>query len=358
MIARYLAPYSKRNSLSLLEEFRSFQELAAGPIDDSVTLDFGSKDPHIFFSFLIHGDEIGSFPAMNFFIREALKKRLRYEGKISFILGNPLATSIGERFIDEDLNRVFFRDLKENELTYERRRAFQIQKALQEADFLLDFHQTREPSQSSFFIFPFETESYFWARSIGGASYFVTQEPGSYFSPGFFSIDEYFRDLKKPSLCLELGQKGFSSDAFFIALSRIHRSLYVARKKRKSFSKFLENVIRSSEFRFLKLTHSVAFKSSHDSLRSGIYNFKKISKEAFLGSRHSGEMIQSPAKGFALFPKYLGMNKNFNEITSLSSPMLMLAEELQEHPLALYKSHLEKTGSSLEFELRGSHDDS
>lgn len=351
MIARYLAPYSKRNNLTLLEDFRSFQEIAPGPIEDSVTLEFGNRDPHLFFSFLIHGDEFGSFPAVNFFIREALKKKPRYEGKISFILGNPLATSLGERFIDEDLNRVFFSDLCGKEISYERRRAFAIQCALKHADFLLDFHQTREASPSSFYIFPFDTLSYFWARSIGGASFFITQEPKSYFSSGFYSIDEYFRDLSKPSLCLELGKKGFSSDAFFITLSRIHRALTVARKRRKSFSGFLETVIRSSEFKFLKLTQSVSFENSNDSLKRGFHNFKKVQRGALLGKRQNGDLIRSPLKAFTLFPKYLGSNKNFNEMTCLSSPMLMLAEELAEHPLALYQTELESTGSSKELQL-------
>ena len=106
-----------------------------------------------------------------------------------------------------------------------------------------------------------------------------------------------------------------------------------------------------SEFKFLKLTQSISFESSNDCLKQGFYNFKKVQRGTLLGKRQDGELIRSPLKGFTLFPKYLGSNKNFNEMTCLSSPMLMFAEELAEHPLALYQTELENTGSSKELQL-------
>ena len=65
-------------------------------------------------------------------------------------LGNFEASLANKRFIDRDLNRSFGR---EESNTIEDRRARELETVLRETGYLLDIHQTIEPTKSPFLIF-------------------------------------------------------------------------------------------------------------------------------------------------------------------------------------------------------------
>ena len=67
------------------------------------------------------------------------------------------------RFIEKDLNRCF---ASKNIICYEEKRAVILSKLLQQTEYFLDFHQTIEPSNQAFFVFPYSRKSLDFAMSI------------------------------------------------------------------------------------------------------------------------------------------------------------------------------------------------
>ena len=91
----------------LIRQFENHEKKHPGIIPDSVFFDFGNHDGHISISSIIHGNEVGSLPAILKLIDHLITKKIKYEGKISFILGNKKASFENKRYLQHDLNRSF-----------------------------------------------------------------------------------------------------------------------------------------------------------------------------------------------------------------------------------------------------------
>ena len=98
----------------------------------------------------IHGDERIGAEAL-----EALKdvfSDVKVYGEISLILGNPKAYEFGKRFLDQDMNRLWNKDVcdllkvDDAQLDSAQKRVKEILPILQNADYLLDIHSTIKPS--------------------------------------------------------------------------------------------------------------------------------------------------------------------------------------------------------------------
>lgn len=68
-----------------------------------------------------------------------------HHGKILLIIANPQAARNNQRFIDDDMNRVWDQD---NDEIYEVKRKKQLERYLQECDIVIDLHSTSNPSDS------------------------------------------------------------------------------------------------------------------------------------------------------------------------------------------------------------------
>ena len=123
----------------------------------------------------LHGNEPAGLDAIISFHEHFAKNNYKLQkGKITFILGSPESFKIGERFIDQNLNRAFTKVISNNQ---EGLRVAQIRQflATSSVDVLLDFHsvssgdfkmaifQNRKAQNFAQKISPLDL--YFWPRS-------------------------------------------------------------------------------------------------------------------------------------------------------------------------------------------------
>ena len=122
-----------------------------------------------------------------------------------------LSKRVEERFLEADLNRVFLEDAPESA---EKVRALEMMPLFDDVDLFIDFHQTIEPSEQPFFIFPYHASGYNWARVLEPEIGLVTRDPERAFAQGQVCADEYARGLGIPGITLEMGQKGLTEMAY------------------------------------------------------------------------------------------------------------------------------------------------
>jgi succinylglutamate desuccinylase len=319
-----------------LLDFEKLQSRSPGPVDWSWTHDGGEHDFHILIGGLVHGDEVGSLPALIRALQEFSTGKLRYGGKFTVFLGNVPAARKGLRFLEQDLNRVFAPSAPESA---EKSRAFELMPLLSKADVFLDFHQTREPCVEPFYTFGFDVDSYLWARAVGGGRVLVTRAPGVSFAGTAVCCDEYARNKGIPAMTLELGQRGFSEQSEALASYSLRKCLQLGEQLMKG-RKLTQLAKQKEDFRFFTIAHRKAF--SHDDMRmkQGCSNFMEVKEGELLGHNENGSEFFAPLPGVLLFPKYPDRNEKGQILGARPTEIYNLAVPLDGHPLQLYRKAL------------------
>lgn len=315
-----------------LNEFKKFEEKFGNGIPNSITLDYKKHGAHIVYSGIIHGNEVGSLPAMIKFINDIVSKKIIYNGKISFVLGNTEASQKNVRYIDSDLNRNFGDNFFRNN-DKERKRALEIMAILKTADVYFDFHQTIMPCVKPFYIFEIHDDSYYWARAVGGATILITRRKGKSFSNLGLCSDEYVRSLGKVGVTIELGEKGFSEETNKLTYHIMKKSLLIMKRIYEKKYCIKELSRKNNELNFLSVVHREKFSNPKIKLNKGIINFQKITKGMILGVNEHNLPIIAAKSGFILFPKYPIRNENEEAILPLPGEIFVIADYVKNHPL-------------------------
>ncbi|MES2615159.1 MAG: hypothetical protein V4591_07080, partial [Bdellovibrionota bacterium] len=74
-----------------LAEFAKYESQFPGMVPDSITFNFHKHKGHVVFGSIVHGNEVGSLPAMIEIIKQFAQGEIKYGGKVSFFLGNKKA---------------------------------------------------------------------------------------------------------------------------------------------------------------------------------------------------------------------------------------------------------------------------
>lgn len=115
------------------------------------TFDSGKAGPHVLVNALTHGNEICGAIVVDRLLREGLRPK---RGRLTLSFANVEAYSRFDpknpyvtRFVDEDFNRVWRPEtLDGSRDSVELRRARELRRFVEEADYLLDIHSMLEPS--------------------------------------------------------------------------------------------------------------------------------------------------------------------------------------------------------------------
>lgn len=105
-------------------------------------------------------------------------------GTLTLILGNPAAYAINQRFVDQDLNRLFgaeFQTLAQKDpgtLSIEEKRALEMAPFLEKADYLLDIHSTIKPSVP--FVYCESTPQHLELARLFQIQYIVSPDPAGH----------------------------------------------------------------------------------------------------------------------------------------------------------------------------------
>jgi succinylglutamate desuccinylase len=314
---------------------RKFQTIR-GPVhsgDPWVFAHSGGQHPfHVVIGSIIHGDEVGSLPAVIRLIEGIQAGTVRYGGRLTVFLGNPDAARAGRRFLEDDLNRVFVDDPPDN---LEGRRARALRPVLAAADVFLDLHQTIRETDRPFYIFPFTTPGWWWARAIGGAETWVTRSSGQAFTPGACCADEYVRLLGRPGLTLELGKRGFTADAEARAWKAVTGLLDLADAVAHQPGALQSRALAAPELLFVETRWRCAFTDPRLRLAPGWVNFQSVQAGQLLSLPGSPDLV-APVDGMLLFPKYPAYHEDGRVVEPRPGEIVRIVAPLSEHPVAVW----------------------
>lgn len=295
--------------------------------------DGGLHDLHVVIGAVVHGDEVGSLPAVVRLVESLASGVRAFGGKITIFLGNPEASLADRRFLEADLNRVFVDDPGD---THEGRRSAQLRPILDAADVFLDLHQTILHTDRPFYIFPFSAEGWHWARAIAGASTWVTRAPTASFSPGTCCADEYVRLRGRPGLTLELGEKGFTDPAAARATTALDRLLDVA--DAVGAGAVLSDVAgQQPELQFVETRWRCRFDEARMRLRAGLTNFEPVTAGDVLSAPGTPEIV-APVDGLLLFPKYPDYAPDGTVVEPRPGEIVRIVGPLGDHPTRLWEA--------------------
>ncbi len=171
-------------------------------------------------STLIHGNEIGGIEVLLNLLEEIQSKKLIPRQNLRLILGNVEAYYEDKRSLESDMNRSFGLDKPQ---TREELRAHEIEKYLQDSDVLIDIHQTIGPTNTPFFIFEFEENSYQLARYLHQTLPIVTYTRKRDFK-GMTSTG-YTISNRGMAVTIETGQKAIEETQISLGLAITRKAI-------------------------------------------------------------------------------------------------------------------------------------
>ena len=258
---------------------------------------------------IIHGNEVGSLPALIELMRTLETGDIEFPGIISIVLGNPEAAKLNQRFVEADLNRLFLESQPASHIdTHEAIRARMLMPILSECDILLDLHQTMLASHQAFFICPRSEISIAWANALNGTRAYIDSTPTTK-TPTYQCSDDFIWHQRKPALTLELGEAGFHQPAEKVSKTVITNLLATAtdlieqgiEHDRSRTLAWLKNV--PNQLIEHRTVHREPYHSTAHALRSDVINFQPVSKGDII-SEPGTPTMSIPEDGFILFPKY------------------------------------------------------
>lgn len=317
-----------------LDQFAALVPEHGGPIPWTLTFDFGRHEKHMVFGAITHGNETGSLPGFVQMAKALSEGSFEYGGRVTLMLGNIAACQQDRRFLEADLNRVFLEQAPES---LEKTRAFEMMKVLDQADVFIDFHQTIEPSEKPFYIFPFHESGYQWAKLLGGGTSLITRDSRHAFSEGCVCADEYARNRGVPGITLEMGQKGITKIAEELTWQTMERALQ-ALDKTVAGQTIQEQIATSTppEFEFIEIQYAEAFAGPRSQLNPGLLNFTWVDAGQVIGKHDDGTEIIVPQAGYLVFPKYPPRDDQGLVIGRAPGQIYNLAVKMAEHPLIAF----------------------
>jgi succinylglutamate desuccinylase len=295
--------------------------------------DGGGHGFHLVFGSMVHGDEVGSLPAVVSVAEALVSGALRHAGRVTLFVGNPEAGLAGQRFLEDDLNRVFTTDPPD---THEGRRARVLRPILDAADVFVDLHQTIEPTRHAFYIFPFQEDGWLWARAMAATTMWVTRHPGAAFTTGAMCADEYVRARQLPGITIELSQRGFGHGGEARAEEAIRKALAISDAVAAGATTLRDAALAEPELTFLHTTHRERFDREALALRPGLENFVEVSAGERLSAPGAPELL-APSSGWVLFPKYPPRLADGSYKKPLPGEIYRIVEPLPQHPRDAYR---------------------
>ena len=242
---------------------------------------------------LVHGNEYGGVAVLDRIIR-LLSSGYPLQIRLVLVLGNYRAATLGERFVDRDLNRCFG---KKDADTHEGRIATELNEILAKARFLVDFHQTVAHCPHSFAIFPFSADNVAFAHHLDPRGAIVTRFGGNFSADGMCS-DEFVLQRGGVGITVELGQAGFCS-------SQVTRGFWLACRALGlvNSGQPLPSLIAPTRDVYT-FTQVVPYRADYR-LVDDLYNFKLVTRGQCLAQTDTDTgVINVRDDGYVLFPKY------------------------------------------------------
>jgi len=250
---------------------------------------------------LVHGNEVIGIEVINRII-EHLENNHEININLGFLLCNIEAAKKDIRFIESDLNRSF--SVAEI-TTLEHKRAAEIAKIVDQADFVFDLHQTVEPSLTPFFVIEHNHELIQIAHQLLPQFPIVTFGQGGFSKSGKTML-EYSSSIGTKAMVIECGQKGFSEE---LSTSVASACLDLIKNLKNT------EIQKPKEISVLHLVSSIT-NMGNTHLIPGLVSYFPIKQGQVLA--HEGEIeIKAPFDGRLVFPSYGEKARTNHELCNL-----------------------------------------
>jgi succinylglutamate desuccinylase len=248
---------------------------------------------------VVHGNEIIGLPLINSVLEDLCSGLLITEHELYFALGNIPSLFAGKRFIEKDLNRAFGQS---SVATLEDQRAREIETHfLDKIDYLIDFHQTIQPTLRPFFIFQYSSPNCFNHLSLMNPGVTTILQFDGIGENQNLSSDEYLRKRQRFGVTVELGQSVVTEEMFQLGRS-VCEKVISCLNDYTCFSEISRPAAQVPDYLFFEITGKITAKSNSSTLNPHLQNFMKFAKGDVLGESLSGALIADQA-GSVLFPK-------------------------------------------------------
>lgn len=256
-----------------------------------------SEKPDIFFTALTHGNEVIGLQVLNLFLEKSLKSNHKAPYTFAVLLNNVPAYKKDQRFLDKDLNRSFCsaNDNPKAPRGEEYCRAIQIESIMKKLGprFILDLHQTTEPTFSPFFMLP-EDKSLILSAAAMNQNWPIVTFDASGFSKDGKTLMEFAREEQIPALVIEISQNGFDLK---LAKTICDVLFYLN-------AEAIINPAKKISVDYFKISHHITKHTLGSELIPGFQNLQSVKEGQVLGITPNGEEYLSPADGLLIFPKY------------------------------------------------------
>jgi succinylglutamate desuccinylase len=250
---------------------------------------------------LVHGNEVIGVEVINRIIAHFIQHK-DININLGFLLCNLEAAKNDTRFIESDLNRSFSVD---EITTLEQRRAAEISKIVDQADFVFDLHQTIEPSLTPFFVLEHRHELIRIANQLLPQFPIVTFGTGGFSQTGKTML-EYASSIGTKALVLECGQKGFSAE---LSEKLTGACLELIKTMKQA------EIQNPKDISVLHLVGSIT-NMGNTHLIPGLVSYLPIKQGQVLA--HEGELeIKAPFDGRLVFPSYGEKARTNHELCNL-----------------------------------------
>ena len=312
----------------LLDEFKisDFQ----GPIPYSLRHNYQESSCHLLTICATHGDEVGSIPSALKFFKAFTERKTSFKGKWTLIWGNPKASKLRQRFVEQDLNRLYG---QLNGKSLEGIRAAQISQIIKTATLFIDFHQTIVPTLVPFYCSPVHKSSYDLARALGGATVLFSTSLISKNHKELKTQNDFATFHNIPSLTVEIGVKGFNKSSEILADDLFKKLLEIA----SSFSNeshindiLSEFALEKPPLSIFECLYKQPFAHPEMILLKGWKNFAPIQQNELVGYKDKQKKIPllAPQNGVIIFPKYPQRNEQGEVQGHLPEYLYLLANNV------------------------------
>ena len=320
----------------LQSHLRTFAELRTpGPIDYPWlhTHSGGLHDTQVIFQALTHGDEVGALPALIDVMSRLKSGALTFGGQAHFVLGNPEAALQGQRFLEQDLNRVFVDPERApgGPDAFEVKRAQTLMPLYDTCALFIDFHQTSSPSKRPFYTGPWRSDWDQWIRAIGGSTAWLARPAGQVYEPNTRCIDEYVRDRGLPGITLELGLLGFDSGAKRRAAVEIERAMALVDGIASGETSLARAAEHEPKPHYFRQTHVEVFSDPMLTLQPGFENFSDVSAGQLVSRQGTPEITITQAATM-MHPIYPPRHADGRAVEPLYGAIFRLVQPIEEAP--------------------------
>jgi succinylglutamate desuccinylase len=284
--------FKELENFSILKEQLKDQGHQVLTLDDhGFSIGQKNKEIDLLVTGLMHGDEVVGIEIINSILTETLRSNKKFSISIAFLLCNIEAAKASKRFIQTDLNRSF---LVKDVITTEHKRAVEIASIVKRSKFILDLHQTIEPTEKEFFIFEHIPKLIKIAHSLLPEIPIVTFSLGG-FSESGKTVLEFATTVGSTALAIECGEKGYNPQI----TTKIVKLIYKLINKLE-----LNDLPETTESIEVNNLSKSIVNEEGSYLIKGLKNHMKLIKGQLIGYRANGAEITVEDDCYLYFPRY------------------------------------------------------